>query len=85
MNNPGGRVDTGSSSGSIDVRGANADVKANASAGRLTVQGNPSGNSYWELRTVSGSRADRRALKRELSLLCWRRLRPNPRANSHHD
>jgi len=55
VNNPGGRVDSGSSSGSIDVRGANGDVKAHASAGHVTVQGNPSGNSYWELRTVSGS------------------------------
>ena len=55
VNNPGGRVDTNSSSGSIEVRGATADVKGHSTSGSLTAQGNPSGNSYWELRTVSGS------------------------------
>ncbi|HXJ05404.1 MAG TPA: DUF4097 family beta strand repeat-containing protein [Candidatus Acidoferrum sp.] len=55
VNNPGGRVDANSSSGSIEVRGANADVKGHSTSGSVTAQGNPSGNSYWELRTVSGS------------------------------
>lgn len=55
VNNPGGRVDTNTSSGSIDVSGANGDAKARSTAGRVTVHGNPSGHSYWELKTVSGS------------------------------
>jgi DUF4097 and DUF4098 domain-containing protein YvlB len=55
VNNPGGRVDADTSSGSVEVRGANGDAKAHATAGRVMVQGNPSGNSYWELKTVSGS------------------------------
>jgi DUF4097 and DUF4098 domain-containing protein YvlB len=29
-------------------------VKAHATAGRVIVQGDPSGNSYWDLKTVSG-------------------------------
>ena len=55
VKNPGGRVDANSSSGSVEVRDANGDVKAHATSGRVIVQGNPSGNSYWELKTVSGS------------------------------
>ncbi len=55
VNNPGGRVDADTSSGSVEVRGANGDAKAHATAGRVVVQGNPSGNSFWELKTVSGS------------------------------
>ena len=48
-------MDADTSSGSVEVRGANGDAKARATAGRVMVQGNPSGNSYWELKTVSGS------------------------------
>jgi DUF4097 and DUF4098 domain-containing protein YvlB len=48
-------VDANSSSGSVEIRDADGDVKAHATAGRVTVQGNPSGNSYWDLKTVSGS------------------------------
>jgi DUF4097 and DUF4098 domain-containing protein YvlB len=55
VNNPGGRVDANSSSGSIEVHGANGDVMSHSASGDVTVQGNPSGNSYWELRTLSGS------------------------------
>ncbi|MGB7283401.1 MAG: DUF4097 family beta strand repeat-containing protein [Candidatus Acidiferrum sp.] len=55
VNHPGGRVDADSSSGSIEVHGANGDVKSHSASGNLTVQGNPSGNSFWELRTLSGS------------------------------
>lgn len=55
VSSPGGRVDADTSSGSVEVRGANSDAKARATAGRVLVQGNPSGNSYWELKTVSGS------------------------------
>jgi DUF4097 and DUF4098 domain-containing protein YvlB len=42
-------------SGSIDVVGAGNDVGASSVSGRVTVQGNPSGNSYWNLKTTSGS------------------------------
>jgi putative adhesin len=55
VQNPGGRVDADTSSGTVDVRDANGDVKAHATAGRVTVKGNPSGNAYWDLKTVSGS------------------------------
>jgi DUF4097 and DUF4098 domain-containing protein YvlB len=52
---PGGRVEATTSSGTVEVRGADGDVTARDTAGRLVVQGNPSGNSYWDLKTVSGS------------------------------
>jgi DUF4097 and DUF4098 domain-containing protein YvlB len=55
VKNPGGRVDADTSNGSIDVHDANGDVKAHSTAGRVTVHGNPSGNNYWDLKTVSGS------------------------------
>jgi len=55
VNNPGGRVDADSSSGSIEIHGANGDVMSHSASGDVTVQGNPSGNSYWELKTLSGS------------------------------
>jgi hypothetical protein len=55
VNNPGGRVDAHTSSGSVEVRGGNADVKAHSSSGSVTVRGNPSGNSYWDLKTSSGT------------------------------
>jgi DUF4097 and DUF4098 domain-containing protein YvlB len=53
--NPGGRVDANSSSGSVGVRSANGDVTGHSSSGSVTVQGNPSGNSYWDLKTASGT------------------------------
>ena len=52
---PGGRVDASTASGSVDVEGANSDVKAHAASGRVNVQGNPSANSYWDLKTASGT------------------------------
>src|SRR5271155_2643993 len=55
VKNPGGRVDADTSSGTVDVRDADGDVKAHATAGRGTIQGNPTGNSYWDIKTVSGS------------------------------
>jgi DUF4097 and DUF4098 domain-containing protein YvlB len=55
VRNPGGRVDANTSSGTVDVRDADGDVKAHATAGRVNVHGNPSGNSYWDLKTVSGT------------------------------
>jgi DUF4097 and DUF4098 domain-containing protein YvlB len=54
-NNPGGRVDANSSSGSVGVRSANGDVTGHSTSGSVTVQGNPSGNSYWDLKTASGT------------------------------
>jgi DUF4097 and DUF4098 domain-containing protein YvlB len=52
---PGGRVDASTASGSVDVEGASSDVKAHAASGRVNVQGNPVANSYWDLKTASGS------------------------------
>jgi hypothetical protein len=52
---PGGRVDADTATGSIDVKGASNDVKAHNVSGGVNVQGNPAANSYWELKTVSGT------------------------------
>jgi len=52
---PGGRVEAETVSGSVTVVGANNDVKASSASGGIKVAGNPSGNSYWHLKTVSGS------------------------------
>lgn len=52
---PGGRVDADTASGSVEVQGATRDVKARAASGRVEVQGNPGSNSYWDLKTVSGT------------------------------
>ena len=54
IKSPGGRVDAETASGSVQVYGANNDVKASSASGGINVQGNPSGNSYWHLRTASG-------------------------------
>src|SRR6266852_1235621 len=55
VTHPGGRVEADTASGSVDIQGASNDVKAHAASGRVSVQGNPGANSYWELKTVSGS------------------------------
>jgi hypothetical protein len=52
---PGARVEADSASGSVNVAGANNDVKANTASGGISVEGNPAGNSYWHLKTASGS------------------------------
>lgn len=52
---PGGRVETANASGEVEIRGAAHDVKAHAASGRVTVEGNPGANSYWDLKTVSGT------------------------------
>ncbi|HWZ98796.1 MAG TPA: DUF4097 family beta strand repeat-containing protein [Candidatus Dormibacteraeota bacterium] len=52
---PGARVEADTASGSVTVAGANNDVKANTASGGINVQGNPAGNSYWHLKTASGS------------------------------
>ncbi|HWY44266.1 MAG TPA: DUF4097 family beta strand repeat-containing protein [Candidatus Sulfotelmatobacter sp.] len=51
----GGRVEAETASGSVQVFEANNDVKASSASGGITVQGNPSGNSYWHMKTASGS------------------------------
>ena len=53
--NPGGRVEASNVSGSINVTGANNDVRAHVISGPIEVTGNPSGNRFWDLKTVSGS------------------------------
>jgi DUF4097 and DUF4098 domain-containing protein YvlB len=50
----GGRIDADTASGSVDVEGATRDVKARAASGMISVRGNPSETSYWDLKTVSG-------------------------------
>ena len=52
---PGKRVEASTASGTVDVQGAANDVKAHAASGRITVEGNPGSNSYWELKTASGT------------------------------
>ncbi|HLK05231.1 MAG TPA: DUF4097 family beta strand repeat-containing protein [Candidatus Acidoferrum sp.] len=52
---PGGRVEGDTASGSVTVAGANNDVKASSASGSIHIAGNPSGNSYWHLKTASGS------------------------------
>jgi len=53
--NPGGRVEASNASGSVNVAGANNDVRAHVISGPIDVTGNPSGNRFWDLKTVSGS------------------------------
>lgn len=52
---PGRRVEASTASGAVDVQGAANDVKAHAASGRITVEGNPASNSYWDLKTASGT------------------------------
>jgi hypothetical protein len=52
---PGGRVDASTTSGSLEVEGATNDVKAHAVSGRVSVNGNPGANSFWDLKTASGT------------------------------
>ena len=54
ITNPGSRVSADTASGSINVRSANNDVKAGSASGLISVVGNPSGDSYWSLKTASG-------------------------------
>lgn len=52
---PGGRVDVDAASGKIEVYGAGSDVRAHTASGEIVVQGNPGPNSFWDLKTASGS------------------------------
>jgi DUF4097 and DUF4098 domain-containing protein YvlB len=55
VSNPGGRVEADTASGEVEIQGAANGVKAHALSGRISVQGNPGADSYWELKTASGS------------------------------
>jgi DUF4097 and DUF4098 domain-containing protein YvlB len=55
ISGPGGRVEADTASGGVEVQGASNDLKAHAASGRVIVRGNPAANSYWELKTASGS------------------------------
>jgi hypothetical protein len=52
---PGGRIEAESASGAVEIQGASNDVKAHSASSRITIQGDPAANSYWELKTASGS------------------------------
>jgi DUF4097 and DUF4098 domain-containing protein YvlB len=54
ISKPGGRVEAALVSGSLTVQGATGDLKLHGVSGQLNVQGNPSANSYWDLKTMSG-------------------------------
>ena len=55
VSGPGARVEADTASGEVEIQGAASDVKAHAASGRVSVQGNPGADSYWELKTVSGT------------------------------
>src|SRR3989440_12939284 len=55
VSNPGGRVEADTASGEVEIQGAAKDVKSHAASGGVSVQGNPGADSYWELKTVSGT------------------------------
>jgi len=55
ISGPGARVEATTTSGTVEVSGAGSDVIASSVSGRVVVHGNPSGNSYWNLKTTSGT------------------------------
>ena len=55
ISGPGARVEATTTSGTVEVSGAGSDVTASSVSGRVVVHGNPSGNSYWNLKTTSGT------------------------------
>src|SRR5882762_8508019 len=55
VSNPGGRIEADTASGEVEIQGAAKDVKSHAASGRVSVQGNPGADSYWELKTASGT------------------------------
>ena len=55
VSEPGGRVEANTTSGGVEIRGAGNDVTAHAVAGRVFVQGNPGQDSFWDLKTGSGT------------------------------
>src|SRR5258708_6382463 len=52
---PGAGGEAATKRGSVDISGGGSDVTASSVAGRVSVHGNPSGNSYWNLKTTSGT------------------------------
>jgi DUF4097 and DUF4098 domain-containing protein YvlB len=54
IDKPGARVEAQDTTGNIDVHGATSDAKAHSISGSVAVRGNPSGSSFWDLKTVSG-------------------------------
>lgn len=55
ISHPGGRIEADTASGEVNIEGATSDVKAHAASGRVSVKGNPGADSYWELKTMSGT------------------------------
>jgi DUF4097 and DUF4098 domain-containing protein YvlB len=55
VSRPGGRIEADTATGEVEIDGAASDVKAHAASGRVSVQGNPGADSYWELKTISGT------------------------------
>ena len=51
---PGARVEATNTSGEVEIQGASNDVKAHAISGLVSVQGNPGGDSFWDLKSISG-------------------------------
>lgn len=51
---PGGNVVAATGSGNVEVRDAAADVRVHAASGEITVDGNPSPTSFWDIRASSG-------------------------------
>jgi DUF4097 and DUF4098 domain-containing protein YvlB len=54
VSHSGGRIEGDTKSGEVDIQDAANDVTAHAVSGRVYVQGNPVGQCYWDLKTVSG-------------------------------
>jgi DUF4097 and DUF4098 domain-containing protein YvlB len=55
VSRPGGRIEADTATGEVEIDGAASDVKAHAASGRVSVRGNPGADSYWELKTISGT------------------------------
>src|SRR5258705_6150553 len=55
VSNPGGRIEANTASGEVEIQGAARDVRSRAASGRVSVQGSPGADSYWELKTASGT------------------------------
>jgi DUF4097 and DUF4098 domain-containing protein YvlB len=51
----GGRVEAEGTSGSMEILGLTGDAKIRTISGPVVVHGNPSANSFWDLKTTSGS------------------------------
>ncbi|MCL4523282.1 MAG: DUF4097 domain-containing protein [Acidobacteria bacterium] len=54
ISRPGDRAQASTGSGDVRVSDAAADLRLSTSSGDLTIEGNPSAQSYWDLQTSSG-------------------------------